>query len=51
MIDENKVIDVRKPEDLVAAVGNADVLLNKSYLSVLNTGHIIEQFKDISYNT
>lgn len=51
MIDENKVIDVRKPEDLVAAVGNADVLLNKSYLSVLNTGHIIEQFPAISDNT
>ena len=51
MADENKNIDVRKQEDLAVAIGNADVLLNKSYLSLLNTAHITEQFPSFSDNT
>lgn len=51
MADENKSIDVRKQEDLAVAIDNADVLLNKSYLSLLNTAHITEQFPSFSDNT
>lgn len=36
-------LDVRKPENLAQAVGKADILLSKSYLSALNTAHIIAE--------
>lgn len=36
MNDEYNKIEVRKQEDLAASIGNADLLLNKSYLSGLN---------------
>lgn len=47
---ENKSIDVRDENDLSRAIGNADVILNKSYLSGLTAAHIKEQYPMISDN-
>lgn len=47
---ETKEIDVRDEKDLSIAIGNADVILNKSYLSVLSKAHIVEQYPMISDN-
>lgn len=46
----NKDVDVRDEKELSAAIGNADVILNKSYLSALNNAHIVEQYPAISDN-
>lgn len=43
-------LDVRKHEDLAQAIGSADVLLNKSYLSALNTARIAEQYPAVADN-
>lgn len=51
MNDEYNKIEVRKQEDLAASIGNADLLLNKSYLSGLNNAHITDQFPAISDNS
>lgn len=50
MAETELEIDVRKSEDFTAAIGNADVLLNKTYLSVLNSAHIEEQYPIVSDN-
>ena len=47
---ENKNIDIRDENDLSLAIGNADLILNKSYLSSLNSAHIKEQYPMISDN-
>ena len=47
---ETKEIDVRDEKDLSIAIGNADVILNKSYLSALSKAHIVEQYPMISDN-
>ena len=51
MADENKNIDVRKQEDLAVAIGNADVLLNKSYLSLLNTVTSLSRMFSLLFRT
>ncbi len=48
---ENESIDVRDNEDLLIAIQNADVLLNKSYLSELNKAIILEQYPIFSDNS
>ena len=36
----NNSIDIRDENDLSLAIGNADLILNKSYLSNLSSAHI-----------
>lgn len=43
-------IDVRDEKDLTIAIENADVILNKSYLSGLASANILEQYPMISDN-
>ena len=47
---ESQSIDIRDENDLSLAIGNADLILNKSYLSNLSAAHIKEQYPMIADN-
>lgn len=43
-------IDIRDSNDLVKSISTADLILSKSYLSVLNSAQIVQQKQNVSEN-
>lgn len=48
--NSNTNIDVRNSEDLYKAFSSADLILSKSYLSVLNSAQIVQQRQNVAEN-
>ena len=48
---QNKTdIDIREPNDLLKSISTADLILSKSYLSVLNSAQIVQQKQNVAEN-